>query len=191
MAHARRTRPVDLVLVVLLNLLSRVAEYLAFLCLLCYLRLGKSLIEHVLIVLDDGRVASELVIESILCVRQNVSLVAQCRSVRLVSVRKYGHVILAQVGIESALSVGWSVSCSKTSGAIGNVRITSTAIVHVDNGLRVDVCEVMLRALLQECESAYSKQNTYKSSKLNTSSSIVSKQKRRLTYFYLKAICDC
>lgn len=81
LAHARRARPVHPILVLLLNLLSRVAEDLAILSFLCLLWLGKPLIKHVLIVLNDGCVASELVIESILCVRQNVSLVTHSRSV--------------------------------------------------------------------------------------------------------------
>ena len=114
LAHARRARPVHLVLVQLLNLLRRVAEHLAILRLLCVLRLGEAIVQHVLIVLHDGRIATELVIESILCVRQNVSLVAHSCSVGLVSVREDGHVILAQVGVESALGVGGSVVHTQT-----------------------------------------------------------------------------
>lgn len=44
LAHARRARPVHLVLVHLLNLLRRVAEHLAILRLLCVLWLGESIV---------------------------------------------------------------------------------------------------------------------------------------------------
>ena len=44
LAHARRARPVHLVLVHLLNLLRGVAEHLAILSLLCVLWLGESIV---------------------------------------------------------------------------------------------------------------------------------------------------
>ena len=69
-------RPVYLVLVVLLNVVGGVAEDFAIFDLLCLLGLREARIQHVLIVLDNGCVAAELVVESILRVRKNVSLVA-------------------------------------------------------------------------------------------------------------------
>lgn len=154
LSDARRARPVNSGLVQLLHFLSRVTEHFAIFRLLCSLRLWQTLVQHVLIVLDDGSVAAELVIESILCVRQDVSLVAHCGSIRLVSVRHGGLVILAQIGVESTLSVGWSVVCPQTTRAIRYVSVTAAAIVHVDHGLWMNVRQVMLWALLQECESA-------------------------------------
>ena len=81
LAKVVMTRAVNLVLMVPLKGLSRVAEDLAVLNLLCLLGLGEALVKHVLIVLDDGIVSAELVVESILRVRQNVSLVSSRRHV--------------------------------------------------------------------------------------------------------------
>ena len=102
-------RAVNSLLVFFLNLLSRVAEHLTILNFLCLLGLWEARIEHVLIVLDDGIVAAELVVKSILSVRQNVSLVPWRRHVRLVSVWHGGHVVLAQIWVEGSLGMGWAV----------------------------------------------------------------------------------
>ena len=142
------TRTVDSVLMFPLNCLSRVAEDLAIVNQLCLLGLGEAVVEHVLIVLDDGIVSAELVVESILRVRQNVSFVSRRRHVRLVSVWHGCHVILSQVRVEGSLRVGRAVVGTQAARAIGDVGVATSAIVHVDDGLGVDVCQVVPRTLL-------------------------------------------
>ena len=93
----RRTLAVDDVLVVTLGLVVRVTEDLAALGLLRALRLRKALVKHVLIVLDEGGVAAELVVESVLRVGENITLVGQGGSVRRAAVRLRHLVVLAQV----------------------------------------------------------------------------------------------
>ena len=73
----------------------------------------------------------------------------------LPTVRRSNLVILTQVGVEGALAVGWSILAAKATRVSRNVRITTTTIVHVDHGLRVDVGHVVGRSLLREDESSY------------------------------------
>ena len=148
------TRTVNLILMVSLQGLSRVAEDLAVINQLCLLGLREALVEHVLIVLDDGVVSAELVIESILRVRQNVSLVSRRRHMRLVSVWHGRHVILTQVRVEGPLRVGGAVVGAQAARAIGDVGVATAAIVHVNDGLGVDVCQVVPWTLLQESKRA-------------------------------------
>ena len=68
-------------------------------------------------------------------------------------------VVLAQVRVEGALAVGRSVVGAKATRRIADVRITATTIVHIHNGLRVNVRQVVRRALLQELERAYGHEN--------------------------------
>ena len=50
--------------------------------------------------------------------------------------------------------MGWAVVGAQAAGAIGDVGVATSAIVHVDYGLGVDVCQVVLRTLLQESKRA-------------------------------------
>lgn len=152
LSNARGARPVDFVLVLFLQLMSRVAEHFAIFGLLRILGLGEACVEHVLVVLDDGGVPAELVIESVLGVRQDVPLVPGRGHVRLVSVRLRTQVILSQVRVERTLAVGWSVVGAQATGAIRDVSVPAAAVVHVNDGLRVNVSQVVLGALLQECK---------------------------------------
>jgi len=82
--HAVQTRlalAVHLVLVVALNFVVRVSENFAVLCLLNALRLRKAHVQHVLVVLHEGGVAAELIVEAVLSVRKHVTLVSHRRSV--------------------------------------------------------------------------------------------------------------
>ena len=154
-AEAFRARAVDLVLMELLQLMRRVAEHLVVLLgHLCLLGHGEASVKHVLVVLNEGSVATELVIESILRVRQNVSLVTRCGHVRLATVGLSSLVVLPQVRVEGALAVGGTVVSAEPTRVGRNVRVTTTAIVDVDDGLGVDGGQVVLWALLQERKGA-------------------------------------
>ena len=67
--EARRAGSVDLILHVTLELVVGVSEDFAVIGLLDSLRLGQAQIKHVLVVLHQGGVATELIIESVLRVR--------------------------------------------------------------------------------------------------------------------------
>ena len=73
---------------------------------------------------------------------------------RLVSVWLRSLVVLSQVRVESAVAVGWTVVRAESTRAIRDVGVTSTAIVHVDHGLGVDVRQVVLWTRLEEREGA-------------------------------------
>ena len=51
--------------------------------------------------------------------------------------------------------MGWSVVRAQTSGGVGDVCVTATSVVNVDDGLAVDVGQRLGWALLQVLERAY------------------------------------
>ena len=150
----RRTLAVDDVLVVTLRLVVGVAEDLTVFGLLGTLGLRQTGVEHVLVVLHEGSVAAELVVETILRVRQNVTLICHGSSVRRATVGLGNLVVFTQVGVEGALTMCRSVVSAKTTGGVANVGVATTTIVDVDNRLRVNVGKVVRGALLQELERA-------------------------------------
>ena len=154
--NCRYRLPVGHVLVIALCLVVRVAEdTLAILNDLGALWLRESHIEHVLICLDQAGVAAELVIHLVLRVAEHITLVSSRCSVRLASVRLRSLVVLAQVGVEGPLAMSWSVVRAETTGRVANVGIAAASIVDVNNGLGVNVGQVVDRALLQELERTY------------------------------------
>lgn len=153
--HRSRALSVDLVLRFTLELVVRVSENLAILGLLDALWLRKAHVEHVLVVLHEGGVAAELVIESVLRVREHITLVSHSGGVRCAAIGLRNLIILAQVGIEGALAVCWPVIDTKTTRRIADVSVTTTSIVDVNHWLGVNVGEVVHWSLLQELESTY------------------------------------
>ena len=155
-AKTGSARAVDLVLVLALQLVRRVAEHSAGLVLgnLGRLGHGKTRVKHVLVVLDDGGVAAVLVIESVLSVAEQVTLVTHRRHVRGPAVRLRSLVVLAQVRVESALSMGRSVVGAQTTRRVRDVRVAATSIVDIDDRLGVNVGQVVLGALLKERKGA-------------------------------------
>ena len=69
------------ILVMLLERGLRVAEHAAVFCHFVVFGYGQAVVQHVLVVADEGFVPAELVIEVILSVRKNVFLVGQRGSV--------------------------------------------------------------------------------------------------------------
>ena len=63
-------------------------------------------------------------------------------------------VVLSQVRVEGALAVSGAVVCAQSTRAIRDVGVTTTSIVRVHDGFRVDVRHVVLWALLQESKGA-------------------------------------
>ena len=104
------------VLMLSLNLLGRVSKNFTLIVLLRGHALGqrKTGIKHVLIVLYEGIVAAELVVEFVLSVGKNVSLVTTRSHVRRATVWLGSLVVLAQVRVERPLSVGRTVLGTKT-----------------------------------------------------------------------------
>ena len=133
--QTRRTLAVDDVLMVTLGLVVRVAEDLAALSLLRALRLREALVQHVLIVLDEGSVAAELVVESVLRVGEDIALVGQGGGVRGAAVRLRHLVVLAQVRVEGALTMGRSVVSAKSARRVADVGVATASIIHIDDRL--------------------------------------------------------
>lgn len=69
----------------------------------------KTVVKHVLIVLDEGSVSAELVAESVLGVREEIFLIPQRCHVGAAAIRLGGLVVLSKVRIERPLSVSRSV----------------------------------------------------------------------------------
>ena len=80
-SHGSIGLSVDLVLRFALKLVVRVSENFAILSLLHALWLRKAHVKHVLVVLHEGGIATELVIESVLGVREHITLVGHSGSV--------------------------------------------------------------------------------------------------------------
>ena len=108
------TCAIDLVLVIALHLMRRVTEHFSVIGLLCDLGHRKTVIKHVLVVLDEGCITTELVIESVLCVRQNVSLVSSRCRMGGVPVGLGALIVLPQVRVEGSISVGRAVVSSQS-----------------------------------------------------------------------------
>ena len=151
-----RTRAVDLILMLTLDLLSGVAEHtvLAILHLLSLLRCWKASIKHVLVVLNKAGVTTELVIEFVLSVGQNVSLITHSCRVGCSTVWLGTLVVLSQVRVEGTVAVSGTVVAAQSTWAIGDVSVATTSVVHVHDRLGVNVSHVMLWALLQESKCA-------------------------------------
>ena len=153
--HTRATLAVDDILVVALGLVVRVAEDFTIVGLFSTLRLAETVVEHVLVVLDESCVTAELVVKFVLCVRQNVTLISHRSCVRMAAIGLCDLVVLAQIGVKGARAVSRSVISTKSTRVVADVGIATTAIVYVNDGLRVDIGQVVGGALLQELESAY------------------------------------
>ena len=108
-----------------------------------------------MVVPDDGLVLTELVVEFVLSVGKEISLIAHGGHVTLSTVGLSSLIILPQVRVESTLTMGWTVGAAQATRIVGNVRVTTTAVVHIDNRLGVDVSHVVGRALLQELEGTW------------------------------------
>ena len=80
-SHGSIGLSVDLVLRFTLKLVVRVSENFAILSLLYALWLREAHVKHVLVVLHKGGIATELVIESVLSVREHITLVGHSGSV--------------------------------------------------------------------------------------------------------------
>jgi len=147
--------PVDSFLVILLNLVGWVAEHLfSIVDDLSSFGHCKAGIEHVLVVLDEGGVAAELVVEHVLRVAQQVTLVTRRRHVRGAAVHLLDLVVLAQVTVESASTMGRSVVCSQAAGRVWNVCVATTSIVNVNYWLWVNQGQVVGWASLLDGESS-------------------------------------
>jgi len=57
-------------------------------------------------------------------------------------------IVLPKIGIEGTLAMGGSVSIGKTARVVRDISVTSISNVVIDNWLRVDAAERILRALL-------------------------------------------
>ena len=110
------TGAVHSVLMLPLNLLDRVSKNFTSVVLLRCHALGqrKTGIKHVLIVLDEGVVAAELVAEFVLGVGKQVSLVTTRSHVRSATVWLGCLVVLTQVRVEGSLPVSRATLGTKT-----------------------------------------------------------------------------
>ena len=86
----------------LLQCVQGVPEHATILVLLGVLWHAEASIEHVLIVGDDGGIASELVIEFVLGVGEEVTLLIEGGCVGLAAVWLHTLLVLSQVRIEGA-----------------------------------------------------------------------------------------
>lgn len=116
----------------------------------------ETLIKHILIVPYDWCVSAELVIEFVLGIRQNISLVTKCGHMRSRAIWLGHLIVLTQIGVESASTMSRTVSSSDTTRVSGDVRVSSTTIGGVMNWFRMDVGQVVWGSLPLESESTKS-----------------------------------
>ena len=101
----RATCAIVHILVMLLERGLRVAEHAAVFCHFVVFGYGQAVVQHILVVADEGFIPAELVIEVILSVRKNVFLVGQRGSVWLISIWLGSLLVLPQVWVERALAM--------------------------------------------------------------------------------------
>ena len=77
----------------------------------------------------------------ILALRESVTLLFHGGTVALLTMAKtiVLNVVLSQAVVEGALSVGRVVHEAETTGVVGNVSVTATSIVYIDNRFGVNV----------------------------------------------------
>ena len=122
---------------------------------LCLLRSRKSAIHHHLIIPDKVHLPRELRVEVILTLTVDVTLLLHGCCVTHVSLTESVHplVVLSQIVVERALSMGWSILNAKTSRHVRNVSVSTASIIDVNDRLRVNVCQVASWTLFGVIES--------------------------------------
>ena len=100
----------------------------------------------------------------VLTLRESVTLLLHSRAVALLFVTKAIrlNVVLSQAVVEGTFSVGRVVHKAKTTGVVGNVGITATSIVNVDNRFGVDVGKGFSRSLISSDKGSYNEQSVIK-----------------------------
>jgi len=95
----------------------------------------------VLVVFDEAHFTLELGVEVILALGESVTLLFHGGAVASLFVTKaiVYNIVLSQAVVESALSVCRVVHEAQATRVVGDVGVTATSVVHVDNWLRVDV----------------------------------------------------
>ena len=139
----------------LLQRSGRVSDHSAVFLHLVDLGDGKPRVKHVLVVANEGCVATELVIEAVLCVRENVLFIFSCGRMATATIRRSTLLVLAQIWVKCTLTMSWSVLGAQATRITRDVRVTASAIVCVNDRLRVDQCQVVAGSLLRESKCAY------------------------------------
>ena len=118
--------------------------------------LGQTVVQHVLIVLHKSKLLSELRVEVILALGEEVHFLDHRGGVTgsTFSETVVGLVVDAQVVVECALARRGAVRRSQAAGVVRDVGITTAAVVDVNYRLRMDVAQTIGRALLLGNEGA-------------------------------------
>ena len=90
----------------------------------------------------------------VLALAVEVTLLRNRSSVALVSLSEavLPLVVLAKIIVESVLSVSSSVRDAQAAGRVRDVRVATSAVVDVHDGLRVDIGQLVAWALFQVVE---------------------------------------
>jgi len=121
------------------------------------LGLAESVIEHALIVAEEGHLASEARVPMVLRLREAIVTLLNGGRVRLSSARIVVNLgVLAELIVERALLVSRLVNGTQAARRVRDVSVTTAAVISVHNWLRVDVCKRLSRSLLCHNERTYS-----------------------------------
>ena len=102
---------------------------------------AQTIVHHALIVGNQTHFALELCVEVVLTSGEGVTFFLHGSTVALLFVSEsiVFHIVLSQAVVESAFSMSRVIHEAKTARVIGDVGVAATSIVHVHDGLGVDV----------------------------------------------------
>lgn len=120
------------------------------------LRLAQSVVEHALIVAEEGHLASEARVPMILRPREGVVAFFEGGRVGLASASVIVNLgVLSQLIVERALLVSRLVDGAQAARRVRDVCVATAAVIRVHNWLRVDVRERLSGSLLGDHKRAY------------------------------------
>ena len=119
-------------------------------------RSGEAVIQHHLVVFHEIHFSLVFFTEVILTLTVLVTFLCKRGSVALIFLSKpvCSLIVLAQVVVECALAMSWCVLHTQATRRVGDVSVTTTAIVHVYDGFGMDAGQIVRRTLLKVVESA-------------------------------------
>lgn len=102
---------------------------------------AQSVVHHHLVVFDEAHLSLKFGVEMILCLSVHISLFGHRGGMTFLTVAKAiaFDIVLTQTIVKGLFSVGRMVHFSKASRVVGNISVTATSIVHINNRLGMNV----------------------------------------------------
>ena len=118
--------------------------------------MGQTVVHHHLVIFDQVHFSFVFGSEVVLTLAVEVTLLDHGGGVALVSLAEavLSLVVLAQIVVERVFAVGSSVGHAQASGRVRDVRVTTSTVVNVDDGLGMDIGQIVAGALFKVVESS-------------------------------------